>query len=80
MNSRTLPGLVSDGQIHAEVRGPLALITLNRPQALNALSLPMIRDLMLLLQHWQHDDAVAAVLVRRHPFLSPGRMGGRSTS
>ena len=40
-----IPPLVSDGQILAEVNGCLGLITLNRPQALNALSLAMIRDL-----------------------------------
>ena len=62
--AQALPPLVSAGHILAEVRGQLGLITLNRPQALNALSLPMIRDLSALLRHWQHDDAVAAVLVR----------------
>jgi enoyl-CoA hydratase/carnithine racemase len=51
-------------EVMAEVRGDLGLVTLNRPQALNALSLAMIRDLTALLLHWQHDDAVKAVLVR----------------
>jgi enoyl-CoA hydratase/carnithine racemase len=60
----TLPPLLSAGQVQADVRGPLGLITLNRPQALNALSLAMIRDLTALLLHWRQDDAVKAVLVR----------------
>ncbi|RZT93847.1 enoyl-CoA hydratase/isomerase family protein [Rivibacter subsaxonicus] len=65
MNANTvLLTLVSEGHIRAELRGQLGLITLNRPQALNALSLPMIRDLTALLLHWRHDETVAAVLVR----------------
>ncbi len=64
MNPNGLPILVADGHVLAEVRGQLGLITLNRPQALNALSLAMIRDLTTLLLHWQHDVAVAAVLMR----------------
>jgi enoyl-CoA hydratase/carnithine racemase len=59
-----LPALVSDGQVRAEVRGALGLITLNRANALNALSLGMIRDLTALLLHWQDDAEVKAVLVR----------------
>ena len=38
-----IPSLQSEGQVLAEVNGCLGLITLNRPQALNALSLAMIR-------------------------------------
>ncbi len=47
-----IPPLVSDGQVLADVNGCLGLITLNRPQALNALSLAMIRDMTALLEHW----------------------------
>ncbi|MGA0610728.1 enoyl-CoA hydratase/isomerase family protein [Caldimonas sp. KR1-144] len=61
---RPLPALVSQGQVLAEVRGALGLVTLNRAPALNALSLPMIRDLTALLLHWRDEDAVKAVLVR----------------
>ena len=59
-----LPVLQSDGQVLAEVRGTVGLITLNRPAALNALSLAMIRDLTALLLHWQSRDEVHAVVVR----------------
>ncbi|MBP7457181.1 MAG: enoyl-CoA hydratase/isomerase family protein, partial [Ottowia sp.] len=36
----------------------MGLITLNRPQALNALSLAMIRALTTTLRTWQHDAGV----------------------
>src|SRR5450830_407161 len=47
-----------------EVRGQVGFITLNRSQALNALSLPMIRSLMQCLLAWQDDSAVKAVAIR----------------
>jgi enoyl-CoA hydratase/carnithine racemase len=48
----------------AEVRGRVGFITLNRARALNALSLPMIRDLTSTLLAWQDDSQVLAVAVR----------------
>ena len=65
-----IPTLVAEGQIQAEVNGCLGLITLNRPQALNALSLPMIRDMTALLRHWASTPQVQAVAV-----LGAGREG-----
>lgn len=47
-----------------ERRGPLALVTLNRPKALNALTLPMIRRLDPALADFAADGAVRAVLIR----------------
>jgi enoyl-CoA hydratase len=47
-----------------EVRGGIGRITLNRPKALNALSLAMIRELTATLLRWQDDDAVHAVALR----------------
>ena len=47
-----------------EVRGNVGVITLNKPQALNALSLAMIRDITAALLAWRGDDAVQAVLMR----------------
>ena len=44
--------------------GHVGLITLSRPQALNALSLPMVRELTHVLTQWQHDPQVWAVAVR----------------
>jgi enoyl-CoA hydratase/carnithine racemase len=48
----------------AELRGRVGCITLNRPKALNALSLGMIRDLTRALRAWKDDDAVLAVVIR----------------
>ncbi len=51
-------------EVVAEVRGRLGCITLNRPRALNALSLPMIRALAAALLAWRDDPAVQAVAIR----------------
>lgn len=47
-----------------EVQGRVGLITLNRPKALNALSLGMIRGLTAALLAWREDPAVLAVAIR----------------
>ena len=47
-------------EVLSEVRGQVGFITLNRPRALNALSLGMVRDLMTTLLAWQADDRVPA--------------------
>jgi len=65
-----IPPLGADGLILAEVNGCLGLITLNRPQALNALSLAMIRDITALLRHWATRTEIQAVAV-----LGAGREG-----
>ena len=51
-------------EVIAEIHGRIGCITLNRPKALNALSLPMIRALTQALQRWQDDPQVLAVAVR----------------
>ena len=51
-------------EVIAEIHGHMGCITLNRPKALNALSLPMIRDLMAALLSWQDEPQVLAVAVR----------------
>ncbi len=51
-------------EVLAEMRGSVGFITLNRPKALNALSLDMIRALTGLLLAWRNDEAVQAVAVR----------------
>ena len=53
-------------EIVAEVRGRVGCITLNRPKALNALSLGMVRDLLATLLAWQNDGRVLAVAIRGH--------------
>ncbi len=51
-------------EIVSERRGSAGLITLNRPKALNALSLPMIRRLLEIFRDWQHDETVQVVALR----------------
>ena len=48
----------------AEVRGQVGFLTLNRPKAINALSLQMVRDLMVHLLRWKEDAAIKAVAIR----------------
>lgn len=50
--------------VTTEVVGGLGVITLNRPRALNALNLEMVRELTAILWGWRSDPAVHAVLLR----------------
>ena len=52
----------SSDEVLTEVRGGLGIITLNRPQALNALTIDMIRQILGVLNLWERDEAVRAVL------------------
>ena len=70
MTAALIPALQSDGQILADVNGCLGLITLNRAQALNALSLTMVRDIAALLKAWAVQPAIQAVAI-----LAAGREG-----
>ena len=56
--------LKTAGDVLTEVRGQVGFITLNRPKALNALSLPMVRELTAALMAWQGDPAILAVAIR----------------
>lgn len=47
-----------------EARGPLGVVTLDRPEALHALDLPMIRAIAPALARWERDPAVRAVAIR----------------
>ena len=59
-----MPVTYAGTDLQAQVRGRVGVLTLNRPGALNALTLAMVRDLSAWLLHWRHDDAVAAVVLR----------------
>ncbi len=48
----------------AQIEGRIGCITLNRPKALNALSLDMVRHITTALLTWQNDPQVLAVAVR----------------
>jgi enoyl-CoA hydratase len=56
--------LVTDTHIKSEKRGPLGLLTLDRPRALNALTHGMIKAIAAQLQAWAGDDAVKIVAIR----------------
>ena len=51
-------------EVQTSVTGGFGLITLNRPKALNALSLPMVKTLLATLREWRDDPGVFAVAIR----------------
>jgi len=55
---------VADDEIRFARRGDLMVVTLDRPRALNALTLPMCRALDEGLRRWQADPAIGAVLIK----------------
>lgn len=68
-------------EVTTQVVGSVGLITLNRPKALNALSLPMVQALLDTLQAWKVDPAVIAVAIRGsnkagHPGSPEALFGG----
>ena len=54
----------SGGEILAEIRSGVATVTLNRPQALNAITLGMLEALTDWLDAWERDDRVRIVMLR----------------
>ena len=55
--------VIRGGDVLAREHGALRRITLNRPQALNALTLDMAVVMTALLREWADDDAAGAVLI-----------------
>jgi len=49
--------------ILTETRGPVALITLNRPKALNALSAQLVQELSHALDGYEDDPAIGAIVL-----------------
>jgi enoyl-CoA hydratase len=49
--------------IIAEKRGPVGIVTLNRPQAMNALNSQVMRELGEALDDFEADDAIGAIIV-----------------
>jgi enoyl-CoA hydratase len=49
-------------ELEVSTNGALGLITLNRPAAINALSLEMIEGITAILRRWRDDPAIGAVL------------------
>jgi enoyl-CoA hydratase len=54
---------MSEPEVICARKGACGVITLNRPKALNALTLQMVRDIAAALDAWEADGAVCAVLV-----------------
>ena len=59
-----LPGAARTADVLFERRGHLGVVTLNRPKAVNALTLGMVTAILEQLTAWADDDSVATVLVR----------------
>ncbi len=56
--------LITDSEIACDRRGPIGLVTLDRPKALNALTLGMVRGLAEALDVWERDAEITAVVVQ----------------
>jgi enoyl-CoA hydratase len=54
---------VSEPEVLVERRGCAGVLTLNRPKALNALNLGMVRTMAAALDEWEQDAAVTRVVV-----------------
>jgi enoyl-CoA hydratase len=54
---------VAEPEILCERRGAAGVITLNRPKALNALTLGMVRAIAAALDAWERDDAVKHIVI-----------------
>ncbi len=54
---------MSEPEVLFEVRGKAGLITLNRPQALNALTAGMVHDIHARLVDWRSDDSVHHIVI-----------------
>lgn len=68
MNSSPAPAPVRTSphateELQAWTSGTLGTIRLNRPQALNAMTLDMVQSMDRVLQDWETDDAVQAVVL-----------------
>jgi len=51
-------------EILFEQRGPIGLVTLNRPKVLNALTYNMVKQLHPQLAQWAEDDTITAVVIQ----------------
>jgi len=63
--------VATESHVLYEVSGRVGCITLNRPKALNALSLAMVRDLTKALLEFQNNSQVLAVLIKGNGKDSP---------
>ncbi len=54
---------MTEPQVICEKSGCCGVIKLNRPQALNALTLPMVREIAAALDRWESDPAIRSVAI-----------------
>ena len=54
----------ANGEITVDIRNCVAHLTLNRPQALNALSYEMVLAMATLFTQWSKDDSIYAIVMR----------------
>src|ERR1700739_801245 len=54
---------MSEAEGICQKTGRCGRITLNRPRALNALTLPMVREIAAALDRWESDPAIASVVI-----------------
>lgn len=64
MTTSDQTGEAADAPVLTERRGACGLITLNRPRAINALTLEMVHLVGDALRAWESEDAVEAVVLR----------------
>jgi len=55
---------MTEKEVFFETRGSLGLITINRPDALNALTLNMVREIHPILKEWANDSKIKFVAIR----------------
>ena len=70
----------NDQEIIVERKGDKGVITVNRPQALNAISLAMVRSLYTQLRKWETDNTMKMVIIKGagdKAFCSGGDVKGR---
>jgi enoyl-CoA hydratase len=54
---------MSYNDILCETRGPVGILTLNRPERLNALSTTLMREVVQALADWEADDTIGAIVL-----------------
>jgi len=54
---------MSYNDILCETRGPVGILTLNRPERLNALSSALMREVVQALVDWEADDTIGAIVL-----------------
>lgn len=63
----------SSTQVLSEVQGHVAIATLNRPRALNALNTSMVESMYELYSQWEADPGVACILLKASMLLQLNR-------